>query len=160
MVDFVIIIFFAFLVFAIAGVQLFRSNLQKRCFHLETGKVNYEFDLSQLCGGTLECGVGYLCAKIGSNPVSGIYSFDNVANSFLMVFIVTTMEGWSVANQYIISTFGLISLAYFIPIIFIGSFFLVNLALAIISAKFNESQEEMSVGYSYIIRNKTGKADM
>lgn len=153
--DIFIIILFTFGVFAIIGLQLFRGALQKRCFHLATGKVS---DDSPACGTNMySCDEGFECGKIGVNPTSGLFSFDNILESYMSVFIVTTMEGWSPINGLLIKSSSWFSIIYFLCIIFIEAFFLINLALAIISAKFNEAQEEKTNDEMKKIRNLPGR---
>jgi hypothetical protein len=158
LVDILVVLFFGMLMFAVAGLQMFRGNLQNRCVPEATGKINSVFNDSQLCGGLQTCREGHFCGKIGLNPVSGIYSFDNVASSLLMVFIATTMEGWSVAASRLMATYGYTSLFFFVSIIFIGSFFLLNLALAIITSKYQQSQTEQINGETSTVRNKNSKS--
>jgi hypothetical protein len=154
--DILLIILFTMGVFAIAGLQLFRGVLLNRCFEATTGRpMDLKFNDSQLCGGSQTCASGYICAKGTENPLSGMFSFDNVFDSYLLVFITITMEGWSVANNYVIYTYSWFSIAYFILIVFIASFFLFNLALAIISAKFNEAQEGQKEDPNHKYLNKT-----
>jgi hypothetical protein len=141
LLDILIIILFTMGVFAITGLQLYRGVMHNRCFHAATGKVASTFDQSQLCGGSQRCQPGYLCGKAGPNPVSGLYSYDNVFASFLLVFITVTMEGWSQAMSYTINVYSWYALIFYILIVFVQGFFLFKLALAIISAKFNEAQE-------------------
>ena len=63
-------------------------------------------------------------------------SFDNLFNSMAIVFQILTLEGWTssvfVALMHGYSEFSFI---YLIPLVFIGSFFLVNLTLAVIKSK-------------------------
>jgi hypothetical protein len=141
LLDILIIILFTMGVFAITGLQLFKGIFHQRCFEAETGRQPYVFDKEQLCGGSQVCPSGYICGKSGENPLSGMFSYDNVFSSYLSVFIVISMEGWSVLSNYTIFTYSWFSIAYYVSIVFIEGFFLFNLALAIISAKFNEAQE-------------------
>lgn len=50
-----------------------------------------------------------------------------------------TLEGWSDIMEKIVNKFGYLGIIYFIVIIFIGNFFLINLLLAVIISKFNEN---------------------
>eukprot|EP00931_Biecheleriopsis_adriatica_P023690 TRINITY_DN14902_c0_g1_i1.p1 TRINITY_DN14902_c0_g1~~TRINITY_DN14902_c0_g1_i1.p1 ORF type:complete len:2368 (-),score=487.75 TRINITY_DN14902_c0_g1_i1:53-7156(-) len=63
----------------------------------------------------------------------GLTNFDNVGASFLVVFQSVTLEGWSDVMQMVqdaqSTAFGFI---YFMLLILIGSFFLINVILAII----------------------------
>jgi Ion transport protein len=62
----------------------------------------------------------------------GYFNFDNIGTSILSVFRVITLEGWTgVMYNYLDST-GLISGIYFPIVVIIGSFFLLNLFLAVI----------------------------
>jgi hypothetical protein len=48
------------------------------------------------------------------------------------------MEGWTVIMVSLMQAVGKWICVYFYPIIFIGAFFLLNLTLAVIKAKFTE----------------------
>lgn len=52
------ILVFFYLIFAIAGLQLWRGLLKYRCFDTKTGLVQED----EICGAH-ECGFGYECAK-------------------------------------------------------------------------------------------------
>jgi predicted tellurium resistance membrane protein TerC len=54
------------------------------------------------------------------------------------VFQVVTMEGWTSIMVGLEQSVGTWIVIYFYPIIFIGAFFLLNLTLAVIKAKFTE----------------------
>jgi hypothetical protein len=66
-------------------------------------------------------------------------NFDNIMYAFLMIFQCVTMEGWSEIMISLIKAFNFLSIVYFVLLVFIGSFFLLNLTLAVIKAKFTES---------------------
>jgi len=52
------------------------------------------------------------------------------------------MEAWTLIMYKIEATMGMATNAYFLMIIFIGSFFLVNLTLAVITIFFIKAQNE------------------
>jgi len=64
-------------------------------------------------------------------------SFDNIYFAFLCVYTSVTMEGWSTIMSYTQMAFNDFSFLYFLPLIFVGGFFLMNLTLAVIKAKFS-----------------------
>ena len=152
LLDMLAIIIFTISIFAIAGMQLFRGGFQYQCFEAATGRRG-PFDADQICGGIRECPTGYLCGKIGKNPATGIYSLDNFADAYLFVFMVLSTEGWSTACAYLMYSTSTWSLVFFISIILLETWFLFNLALAIISAKFNEAQESVAADIKVEIRN-------
>lgn len=49
------------------------------------------------------------------------------------------MEGWTDIMYAIFSTFTIFTMVYFIVLVFVGAFFLLNLTLAVIKAKFTDS---------------------
>ena len=66
----------------------------------------------------------------------------------LKVFQCVTLEGWSQIMEYTQKSFSFHVWPYFIGIVMIGAFFLMNLTLAVISVKFTEtknSQKEVAV---------------
>jgi hypothetical protein len=95
-----------------------------------------------ICNGTDDCPGGFICGKQLSNPWWGVTNFDNLMNSFLMVFQVTTMEGWTIIMLDMQRSFTSLIILYFVLLVFIGNFFLLNLLLAVIIIKFNEVSRE------------------
>ena len=63
-------------------------------------------------------------------------NFDNVYFAFLAVFTSVTLEGWSDIMVALQKTFNFLSFLYFIPLVFVGAWFLLNLTLAVIKATF------------------------
>lgn len=156
LLEIMVVLLFAFLIFAIAGLQLFNGLLQNRCFDLPTGKVYVNPGIGYVMCSSTSCPQGsdvvnpsgtliytmLACGKSGENPDFGTSNFDNIFNSFLMVYIVTTLEGWTAIMTYVQETFNYMLWIYFVAIVFVGAFFLINLTLAVITIKFNESQKE------------------
>jgi len=71
-------------------------------------------------------------------------NFDNLFYAILVVFQSVTLEGWSSIMVQIQQVSSFWSFIFFLPIIFIGSFFLLNLTLAVINSKFNDAHKEKS----------------
>ena len=88
------------------------------------------------CGGQDGCPSGYFCGKIRENPSYGFMNLDNVYFAFLAVFTSVTLEGWSDIMVALQKTFNFLSFLYFIPLVFVGAWFLLNLTLAVIKATF------------------------
>lgn len=82
--DSLLVLMFFFLVFAIAGCQLFTGALKNRCFNENTGLIDTTF--TKFCGGGNSCQPGFYCAKSNENPANGATNFDNIAFSLLQVF--------------------------------------------------------------------------
>lgn len=137
---------FFLLIFAIAGLQLFSGLLKKRCINPFTGFVMPQ-DLSQpdpliqgvMCG-YVDCPGAYVCGRMIANPNQDIISFDTIFYSFLMIFQSITLEGWSTIMYYVVRAFSIYTIIFFIVLVWIGAYFLVNLTLAVISLKFKEAE--------------------
>lgn len=76
------------------------------------------------------------------NPNFGNSNFDNIMYSLMQVFVVTTMEGWTEIMGFVRDAFTDIAAIYFVLIVFVGAFFVMNIMLAVIKAKFTEVHEE------------------
>ena len=80
--DTIIVLIFFFLIFAIAGLQLWLGVLKKRCVNIVTGVPHPDDDL---CGNR-QCPDGYFCGKRIANPNHGVTNFDNILYALLAVF--------------------------------------------------------------------------
>ena len=142
--DTIIVLLFFFLIFAIGGVSLFSGMLRQRCVSIETGKVLVdEFGDEVICGTIQACQNGFFCGKRILNPNYDVTSFDNIFWAMLVIFQCVTLEGWSdimVVYQQVYSYYVFL---FFVPLIFIGAFFLLNLTLAVINTSFNDAQERI-----------------
>lgn len=85
---------------------------------------------------------GLICGKMMSNPNWGFMNFDTFGWSLLQVYQISTLEGWADIMHSVMDTYSPFSAFYFIAVVFIGAFFLINLVLAIIKMKFSEQHEK------------------
>lgn len=150
LMDTLLILFFLFMIFSIAGLQLFMGLLKKRCFSVDEGipqtdyvngddSVNFQI----LCNTDSDCpGDAWTCGKMIANPNWGITNFDTIPSAFLMVFQIVSLEGWSDMMYYLDRTFSPLVAVYFIGLIIIGTFFLLNLTLAVIKAEFTKNAHQ------------------
>lgn len=155
LVETLFILFFFFLIFAIVGLQLFSGSLKKRCFALETGTPTQPVGFDGSNGGEDFCindndcenynGLVYICGRMIANPSYGVMSFDTILSALLLTFQTVTMEGWSNINEALMQTFSPFAVIYFIVLIFIGAFFLLNLTLAVVKAEFT-ANSHVSIG--------------
>lgn len=92
------------------------------------------------------CPVGQICL-FGDNPNLGTQSFDNFVTAFLVVFTVATLEGWSLLMYDLMDSENAIAVPfYFIILILIMSFTMINLFIAVIAKTFASSSESTGVG--------------
>ena len=131
------VIFFFILIFAILGIQLWSGEFLYQCMDLMTGEMTGE-----LCGVN-KCTALQKCVHSLDNPNFGTSNFDNIFYALLNVFQVITMEGWSDIMIYAQMTFSDYVIFYFFAIIFIGTFLLLSMSLAVIKNSFTKAMQEM-----------------
>nr|XP_028588271.1 voltage-dependent R-type calcium channel subunit alpha-1E isoform X6 [Podarcis muralis] len=136
-----LLLFFAILMFAIIGLEFYSGKLHRACYVNNSGELQ-ELDPPHPCG-VQGCPAGYECREwIGPND--GITQFDNILFAVLTVFQCITMEGWTTVlyntNDALGATWNWL---YFIPLIIIGSFFVLNLVLGVLSGEFAKERERV-----------------
>ncbi|KAM4024292.1 sodium channel protein type 2 subunit alpha-like isoform 1-T1 [Anomaloglossus baeobatrachus] len=97
-----------------------------------------------LCGNSSDagqCPEGYLCIKIGKNPNYGYTSFDTFSWAFLSLFRLMTQDFWENLYQLTLRAAGKTYMIFFVLVIFLGSFYLVNLILAVVAMAYEEQNQ-------------------
>jgi hypothetical protein len=97
-----------------------------------------------LCGnstGAMKCPANSTCLpNIGDNPNNGYTSFDSYGFAMLSSFRLITQDYWENLYQLVLTAEGPFQVIYFIGVIFFGSFYLINLILAIVAMSYREQQ--------------------
>ncbi|XP_026768011.3 sodium channel, voltage-gated, type I-like, alpha isoform X1 [Pangasianodon hypophthalmus] len=97
-----------------------------------------------LCGNNSDAGQcpdGYFCHKAGTNPNYGFTSFDSFGWAFLSLFRLMTQDYWENLYQQTLRASGKIYMIFFVLVIFLGSFYLVNLILAVVAMAYDEQNQ-------------------
>ena len=144
-----------FLVFGILGVQVFQGVMRQRCFDVldSIPPDNQVVDVERLCSflvpfppppysnimGGFYCPSGSTCYTSDSNPNYNITSFDWIGVAMLTIFQCITLEGWSFIMYDAMDATNYLAVIFFFTLIVIGAFFVINLALAVVSNKFSDS---------------------
>ncbi|XP_010004316.1 PREDICTED: sodium channel protein type 5 subunit alpha-like [Chaetura pelagica] len=165
--DVMILTVFCLCVFALIGLQLFKGNLRYKCIRNSTESLNvfrnpnktwesYESFQNYTAhfakkGGTsdiLLCGTAagtcpsdYVCKKIGPNPDYGFTSFDTFGWAFLSLFRLMTQDYWERLYQQTLRASGKVYMLFFMLVIFLGSFYLVNLILAVVTMAYEDQNK-------------------
>ncbi|XP_060791513.1 voltage-dependent N-type calcium channel subunit alpha-1B isoform X4 [Neoarius graeffei] len=140
-----LLLFFAIVMFAIIGVELYMGKFQKACFKYKTEELAEDYPCgleapSRLCPNDTECKTG----RAWKGPNYGITNFDNILFAILTVFQCITMEGWTDILYHTNDALGNTwNWMYFIPLIIIGSFFMLNLVLGVLSGEFAKERERV-----------------
>uniref|UniRef100_A0A8C4DWK7 Sodium channel protein n=1 Tax=Dicentrarchus labrax TaxID=13489 RepID=A0A8C4DWK7_DICLA len=163
--DVMILTVFCLSVFALIGLQLFMGNLRQKCvlmpplllsnhtsdfdfYEYINNPENYYYLPGQLdallCGNSSDAGVcpeGYLCLKAGRNPNYGYTSYDSFGWAFLSLFRLMTQDFWENLFHLTLRAAGKTYMIFFVVVIFLGSFYLINLILAVVAMAYAEQNE-------------------
>ncbi|XP_058166608.1 sodium channel protein para isoform X31 [Anopheles ziemanni] len=166
--DVIILTMFSLSVFALMGLQIYMGVLTQKCIrkfpldgswgnltdenweNFNNNETNWyrNPDLIDppLCGnssGAGQCDEDYICLQgYGKNPNYGYTSFDTFGWAFLSAFRLMTQDYWENLYQLVLRSAGPWHMLFFIVIIFLGSFYLVNLILAIVAMSYDELQKK------------------
>uniref|UniRef100_A0A8C6VWM0 Voltage-dependent T-type calcium channel subunit alpha n=1 Tax=Nothobranchius furzeri TaxID=105023 RepID=A0A8C6VWM0_NOTFU len=78
------------------------------------------------------------------NPFKGAINFDNICYAWIAIFQVITLEGWVDIMYFVMDAHSFYNFIYFILLIIIGSFFMINLCLVVIATQFSETKQRES----------------
>ncbi|KAE8134458.1 Ion transport protein-domain-containing protein [Aspergillus pseudotamarii] len=163
---------FFWLLFAIVGIQSFKSSFQRTCQWIgKDGQENFTLNdpdgAIQFCGGYINATTGkehpwipqsdnpqsppsakgYLCPA-GSiciendMPYKGTMNFDNILNSLELVFVIMSSNTFTDLLYYTTDTDYLAAALFFVCGFIILSLWLVNLLVAVITHTFQVIREE------------------
>ncbi|XP_050422865.1 LOW QUALITY PROTEIN: sodium channel protein 60E-like [Adelges cooleyi] len=148
---------FCLMVFALFALQVYMGELRNKCVMVnehnhvwQTWISTKEHWLSDvkgkpvLCGnvtGARHCPVGYFCISVGPNPNHGYTNFDNFPWSMLTTFQLITLDYWENVYNNVLAACGPMSVIFFTVVVFFGSFYLINLMLAVVALSYEEEAE-------------------
>ncbi|KAK6299703.1 hypothetical protein J4Q44_G00297360 [Coregonus suidteri] len=87
------------------------------------------------------CPDGFQCLKAGRNPNYGYTSFDSFGWAFLSLFRLMTQDYWENLYHQTLRSAGKTYMVFFVVVIFLGSFYLVNLILAVVAMAYEEQNQ-------------------
>uniref|UniRef100_A0A3B4EF08 Sodium channel protein n=1 Tax=Pygocentrus nattereri TaxID=42514 RepID=A0A3B4EF08_PYGNA len=99
---------------------------------------------AMICGTARDagqCPEGFVCWKAGRNPNYGYTSFDSFGWAFLSLFRLMTQDYWENLYQQTLRASGKTYMIFFVLVIFLGSFYLVNLILAVVAMAYEEQNQ-------------------
>ncbi|OXA50295.1 Sodium channel protein para [Folsomia candida] len=169
--DVIILTMFSLSVFALMGLQLYMGILTQKCilnmpddifygddediyaswYGWHNNKSNWYTEDPEkdypLCGnstGAGTCPGNYTCMQgFGKNPDYDYTSYDSFGWAFLSAFRLMTQDYWESLYQQTLRAAGPWHITFFLVIIFLGSYYLVNLILAIVAMSYDELQKKV-----------------
>ncbi|THC97538.1 hypothetical protein EYZ11_002961 [Aspergillus tanneri] len=162
---------FFWLLFAIVGIQSFKSSYRRTCVWRgvngeEDFPLNDPSGTFQLCGGYIDSITGkkkgwmqkdgtenpdtpkgYICPKgsecvEGDNPYGGTKSFDNILYSLELVFVIMSSNTFTDTLYHMTDSDYLVAALFFAFGFVILSLWMVNLLIAVITHSFQVIREE------------------
>ncbi|KAL6043324.1 Voltage-dependent T-type calcium channel subunit alpha-1G, partial [Balamuthia mandrillaris] len=147
-----------FLLFGIPSVVLFGGQLRKHCVLTaanasSSSSVEGFFDADITCVredtvvGGLECDEvegleEAACQETNTNPAFGTVSFDNFLIATINLFQCAMMEEWTATMYLVMDSTNYFAGLFFLAVVFIGAFFIINLFLGIVESTYHDLGEE------------------
>lgn len=120
--------------------QLFETNENSDSFEKDESLLKRR--KKQIKGNCINWNKYYTECKAGNlNPFQGTISFDNVGMAWTAIFLVISLEGWSDIMYLLQDSHSFWVWTYFVLLIVIGSFFMINLCLVVIATQFSATKK-------------------
>jgi len=140
LINIALLVLFVIIIYSIIGLELFMGAFHKTCFDLQTGEMMED---PTPCGGIFTCPNGTECREEWEGPQWGITCFDNFGQAMLTVFQCITLEGWTDMLYWIHDSQGCTwQFIYFVTMVVLGAFFVMNLILGVLSGEFSKEKEK------------------
>uniref|UniRef100_A0A8C9U616 Voltage-dependent L-type calcium channel subunit alpha n=1 Tax=Serinus canaria TaxID=9135 RepID=A0A8C9U616_SERCA len=143
-----LLVLFMIIIYAIVGQELFKGRMHKTCYYLGTDVIaTVGSEKPAPCtssGHGRHCSInGSECRGGWAGPNHGITHFDNFGFAMLTVYQCITMEGWTEVLYWVNDAMGNEwPWIYFVSLILLGSFFVLNLVLGVLSGEFTKEREK------------------
>ncbi|XP_064327870.1 voltage-dependent L-type calcium channel subunit alpha-1S-like isoform X6 [Phalacrocorax carbo] len=143
-----LLVLFMIIIYAIVGQELFKGKMHKTCYYLGTDVIaTVASEKPAPCtssGHGRHCTInGTECRSGWPGPNDGITHFDNFGFAMLTVYQCITMEGWTEVLYWVNDAIGNEwPWIYFVSLILLGSFFVLNLVLGVLSGEFTKEREK------------------
>ncbi|KAI9485974.1 MAG: Ion transport protein-domain-containing protein [Benjaminiella poitrasii] len=164
LVNVLFFVLFFFVIFAIVGVQSFKGSFKRHCVWHDPNNSSETMELQQYCGGYVNasgavvpyqlkdgssapwskgfiCEQGLICEET-ENPFGDTISFDNIFSSMLIVIIITGVQSWTDRMYDMMDAEYFVASLYFVVIVIVMNFWLINLFIAVITEMFAKVRED------------------
>ncbi|CAF0744257.1 unnamed protein product [Brachionus calyciflorus] len=169
-----LLVLFAIVIFAIIGLEFYNGIFHATCYNVTTMEPFIVPGEGQLRPCSNSHSSGFTCTNENfqksedieciegkwEGPNFGITSFDNIGYAMLTVFQCITMEGWTTMLYYTNDSLGnRFNWLYFIPLIVLGSFFMLNLVLGVLSGEFAKEREKVESRRTFLKMRRQNQMD-
>ncbi|XP_068170503.1 dihydropyridine-sensitive L-type skeletal muscle calcium channel subunit alpha-1-like [Antennarius striatus] len=143
-----LLVLFMVTIYSIMALELFKCKMHKTCYYIGTNIIaTVENEKPSPCaqaGNGRRCTInGTECRDGWPGPNNGITHFDNLGFSMLTVYQCITTQGWTDVLYWVNDAIGMEwPWIYFTTLILVGSFFVLNLVLGVLSGEFTKEREK------------------
>ncbi|GMT23860.1 hypothetical protein PFISCL1PPCAC_15157, partial [Pristionchus fissidentatus] len=152
-----LLVLFVIVIYAIIGLELFCGKLHSTCIDESTnqltmkepspcGKSSTAFNCNPDDSmSTTRENANWVCSNSTNwpGPNNGITNFDNFGLAMLTVFQCVSLEGWTDVMYWVNDAVGQEwPWIYFVSLVILGSFFVLNLVLGVLSGEFSKEREK------------------
>uniref|UniRef100_A0A6Q2X039 Voltage-dependent L-type calcium channel subunit alpha n=1 Tax=Esox lucius TaxID=8010 RepID=A0A6Q2X039_ESOLU len=158
-----LLVFFMVTIYAIVGLELFKCKMHKTCYYTDI-IATVENEKPSPCaqaGNGRRCTInGTECRAGWAGPNNGITHFDNLGFAMLTVYQCITTQGWTDVLYWVNDAIGIEwPWMYFLTLILVGSFFVLNLVLGVLSGEFTKEREKGKARGEYTEMRETQQLD-
>ncbi|XP_041748107.1 dihydropyridine-sensitive L-type skeletal muscle calcium channel subunit alpha-1 [Coregonus clupeaformis] len=160
-----LLVFFMVTIYAIVGLELFKCKMHKTCYYTGTNIIaiveNEKPSPCAQAGNGRRCTInGTECRAGWAGPNNGITHFDNLGFAMLTVYQCITTQGWTDVLYWVNDAIGMEwPWMYFLTLILVGSFFVLNLVLGVLSGEFTKEREKGKARGEYTEMRETQQLD-
>jgi len=127
-----------------------KSNGGRHCPPISVGKRTIERYCGRIHHGEKKIANSFSANATERNAIGTLHSFgtgnfDNIFKAVLSIYTSITLEGWVDIMYMLYDAFGMkgITAFYFVLMILFGSFFMLNLTLAVVEGAMGDAEEDM-----------------
>ncbi|OUM68171.1 hypothetical protein PIROE2DRAFT_58244 [Piromyces sp. E2] len=143
--DIAVFALFIFICAGIVGVSLWGGKFKYRCKNNEGEYYDVDLVCSTNPRSGYQCPYGFNCTKVDTNPAFNTVGFDNILEAWLTVFQILTTEGWSGIMVNGINSINSWTVLYFLVIIMLGNWLLLQLIVATVTSNLEKSIENNNI---------------
>uniref|UniRef100_G3TVK8 Sodium channel protein n=1 Tax=Loxodonta africana TaxID=9785 RepID=G3TVK8_LOXAF len=158
LVDVMILTLFCLSIFALVGQQLFMGSLNQKCVRKDClngtlfegncfekkASTNDKSNCYLSLGVSSSCSEQFTCSHTKYNPDYDYTNFDSFGWSVLAMFRLMTQDSWERLYRQVLHVTGYFSVFFFVVVIFLGSFYLINLTLAVVTMAYEEQNRNVA----------------
>eukprot|EP00127_Corallochytrium_limacisporum_P002407 Clim_evm48s119 gene=Clim_evmTU48s119 len=131
------------LLWAITGLEFFAGDLNSVCALPDGTVIEEPAPLAGPCdleNSGFTCSGDAVCIASDQSPNDGVTNYDNIGFSLLTIFQCSTLEGWAEVMYWTQDAVDDWTWVFYLSLVFLCSFFLVNLFLGVIAGEFHRER--------------------